>query len=178
MTEQWEKQKNNTLTSVSGGSRRLGFLVSGLLILGAIVFLILSGTITNAQYFMTVDELVTRDDLVNKDVRVSGAVIGDTIEYDAESLTIRFTMVHIPAITNDLAETLHFAVNNPDAERLNVVVYNEPMPDLLQHEAQAIVTGEMGDDGNFYADELLLKCPTRYEEAVPEQADVEEASAS
>jgi cytochrome c-type biogenesis protein CcmE len=27
----------------------------------------------------------------------------------------------------------------------------------------------MGDDGVFYADELLLKCPTKYEEAVPSQ---------
>jgi cytochrome c-type biogenesis protein CcmE len=38
------------------------------------------------------------------------------------------------------------------------------------NEAQAIVTGHLGEDGIFYADELLLKCPTKYEEAVPEQA--------
>ena len=44
------------------------------------------------------------------------------------------------------------------------------MPDLLKNEAQAIVTGKMGADGVFYAKELLLKCPTKYEEAVPEQA--------
>ena len=44
------------------------------------------------------------------------------------------------------------------------------MPDLLQNEAQAIMTGKMGEDGVFYATELLLKCPTKYEEAVPEQA--------
>ena len=44
------------------------------------------------------------------------------------------------------------------------------MPDLLKNEAQAIMTGRMGEDGVFYAEELLLKCPTRYEEAVPEQA--------
>ena len=40
----------------------------------------------------------------------------------------------------------------------------------LRNEAQAIMTGHMGEDGVFYAEELLLKCPTRYEEAVPEQA--------
>jgi cytochrome c-type biogenesis protein CcmE len=44
------------------------------------------------------------------------------------------------------------------------------MPDLLRHEAQAIVTGRVGADGVFEADELLLKCPTRYEEEVPVQA--------
>jgi cytochrome c-type biogenesis protein CcmE len=29
----------------------------------------------------------------------------------------------------------------------------------------------VGDDGVFYAQELLLKCPTKYEEAVPDQAE-------
>ena len=30
--------------------------------------------------------------------------------------------------------------------------------------------GELREDGKFYADEILLKCPSRYEEAVPDQA--------
>jgi len=42
---------------------------------------------------------------------------------------------------------------------------------LLKDEAQAIMTGHLGEDGIFYADELLLKCPTKYEEAVPEQVE-------
>jgi cytochrome c-type biogenesis protein CcmE len=42
------------------------------------------------------------------------------------------------------------------------------MPDLLQHEAQAILTGELGEDGIFRATELNLKCPTRFEEHSPE----------
>jgi cytochrome c-type biogenesis protein CcmE len=50
------------------------------------------------------------------------------------------------------------------------VVYVGVKPDLLRNEAQAIVTGSVGADGVFHAEELLLKCPTRYEEAVPEQA--------
>jgi cytochrome c-type biogenesis protein CcmE len=40
----------------------------------------------------------------------------------------------------------------------------------MRDEAQAIMTGRLGSDGIFYAEELLLKCPTKYEEAVPEQA--------
>jgi cytochrome c-type biogenesis protein CcmE len=50
------------------------------------------------------------------------------------------------------------------------VVYVGPKPDLLRDEAQAIMTGHIGEDGVFYADELLLKCPTKYQEAVPSQA--------
>ncbi len=69
-----------------------------------------------------------------------------------------------------LAEALHAAVSDPAARRLQVV-YVGPKPDLLRHEAQAIVTGHLGEDGVFYADELLLKCPTRYEEEVPLQVE-------
>ena len=31
------------------------------------------------------------------------------------------------------------------------------------------MTGKMGADGIFHADELLLKCPTKYEQALPDQ---------
>jgi cytochrome c-type biogenesis protein CcmE len=58
---------------------------------------------------------------------------------------------------------------DPSRARIKVV-YVGPKPDLLRNEAQAIMTGRMAEDGVFYAEELLLKCPTRYEEAVPEQA--------
>ncbi len=64
---------------------------------------------------------------------------------------------------------LHDAVNDPHRPRLNVI-YDDSKPDLLQNEAQAIMRGQLGDDGRFYADEVLLKCPTRYKEDVPEQA--------
>jgi cytochrome c-type biogenesis protein CcmE len=50
------------------------------------------------------------------------------------------------------------------------VIYEGVMPDLLRDEAQAIMTGYLDDNGLFHAEELLLKCPTKYEEAVPEQS--------
>jgi cytochrome c-type biogenesis protein CcmE len=108
-------------------------------------------------------------------VRVSGAVLGDTITWDPETLTITFEMAHMPgdqALIDDeggLAKVLHEATTDPTRTRLTVV-YIGPMPDLLQHEAQAIVTGRLDENGVFQAEELLLKCPTRYEEYVPEQS--------
>ncbi len=108
--------------------------------------------------------------------KISGAVIGDTIDYDAENLTLRFTIAHVPA-DNDLLEdegglaiALHQAVLDESRNRLEVVYYGV-MPDLLQNEAQAIMTGEVGEDGVFVADELLLKCPTKYDEALPDQSE-------
>ncbi len=68
-----------------------------------------------------------------------------------------------------LAEVLHQAVLDTSLQRLKVI-YNGPKPDLLKNEAQAIMTGTLDSTGVFHANELLLKCPTRYDEAVPEQA--------
>ena len=152
------------------------FVIGGILILGAVVFLIWTATASSAEYFLTVDELHAKgSSVVDKNLRVSGAVIGDSIQYDAQNLTLTFEVAHVPADNlaieseGGLAEVLHQAILDPSRSRVKVV-YVGPRPDLLRNEAQAIVTGHMAADGVFYAEELLLKCPTRYEEAVPEQA--------
>jgi cytochrome c-type biogenesis protein CcmE len=152
------------------------FVIGGFLILGAVVFLIWTSTAANAEYFLTIDEVNAKGSgVVDKNLRVSGAVLGDSIQYDADSLTLSFEVAHVPADNlaieseGGLAEVLHQAVMDPSRARIKVV-YVGPKPDLLRNEAQAIMTGHMGADGVFYAEELLLKCPTRYEEAVPEQA--------
>ena len=152
------------------------FVLGGALILGAVVFLIWTATASNLQFFMTVDELDAKgQEVIDRNLRVSGAVIGDSIQYDAQSLTLSFEVAHVPADAPDieteggLAEALHQAVMDPSRTRMKVV-YVGVKPDLLRNEAQAIMTGHLGADGVFYAEELLLKCPTRYEEAVPDQA--------
>ena len=167
-----EETRDNQTSS----SSRMKFIIGGLLILAAIVYLIYSSTAASAQYFLTVEEVgIKGDEVYDRDLRISGAVIGDTIEYDPQTLTLKFTVAHIPGDNNEIEEqgglafVLHDAVVNPNA--ILEVEHNGPMPDLLQNEAQAIMTGRLGEDGVFYADELLLKCPTKYEEAVPEQAE-------
>ena len=165
-------------TSVqSGSTNRKKFIVGGALIVAAVVYLIVSSTQASAQYFLTIDEVEAKgDEVLDRDLRISGAVVGDTIEYDRDTLTLSFSVAHIPGDNAEidaqggLAEVLHVAVTDPGRSRLQVV-YEGPMPDLLQHEAQAIMTGRLGVDGVFYADELLLKCPTKYEEAVPDQSE-------
>lgn len=157
-------------------SPRTKFILGGLLILAAVVYLIVSSTQASAQYFLTVDELLAKkDSLVDKNVRVSGAVIGDTITYDSNTLTLDFTVAHVTGDNKEveqqggLAEVLHQAVIDPTRKKMEVV-YVGVKPDLMRNEAQAIMTGHLGSDGKFHADELLLKCPTKYEEAVPDQA--------
>jgi len=167
---------DDSTNTQTGSSSRLKFIIGGLLIVAAVVYLIYSSTAASAQYFLTVDEVAMKgDEVYDRDLRVSGAVIGDTIDYDPQTLTLNFTVAHIPGDNDEieqqggLATVLHNAVENPG--HILKVEHNGPMPDLLQNEAQAIMTGRLGEDGVFYADELLLKCPTKYDEAVPDQVE-------
>lgn len=155
---------------------RMKFIVGGVLILAAVVYLIVSSTQANAEYFMTINELKAGGTaVVGKNLRVSGAVVGDSIQYDPKTLTLTFEVANVPGDNKQidaeggLAAVLHAAVIDPSRSRVKVI-YNGPKPDLLKNEAQAIMTGHLDSDGVFHADELLLKCPTKYQEAVPNQA--------
>lgn len=168
---------SETTTPKTHAGGRAKFILGGLLIFAAVVYLIVSSTRASAQYFLTVDEVLTKgEEVLDRDLRISGAVIGDSIQYDLETLTITFDVAHIPGDNDEidalggLAAVLNKAVTDPNSKRISVI-YVGPKPDLLQDEAQAIMTGRLGEDGKFYADELLLKCPTKYEDAVPEQAE-------
>jgi cytochrome c-type biogenesis protein CcmE len=154
---------------------RKKFVIGGALILAAVVYLIFSSTQANAEYFMTVNELKAKgQSVIGKNLRISGAVVGDTIQYDPQTLALSFEVAHVTGDNNEveaqggLAAVLHAAVIDPNRSRIKVV-YIGPKPDLLKDEAQAIMTGQLGTDGVFHADELLLKCPTKYQQAVPQQ---------
>jgi len=162
-----------------GLANRAKFIVGGVLIIAAVIYLIISSTSASAQYFYTIEELVAKGDAaIGQNVRISGAVIGDSISYDPQSLNLRFTVANVPGDNDEieaqggLAAVLHAAVIDPNRARLEVIYYGV-QPDLLRDEAQAIMTGQLGSDGIFYVEDngLLLKCPTKYEEAVPEQAE-------
>lgn len=156
-------------------SHRLKYLIGGGLFLIAVIFMVISATKATAEFFMTVRELQqTEQDLSGQNLRVSGAVIGDSIAYDAATGELSFTIAHIPADKDEvrtaggLSLVLHQAVIDPHNPRLDIIHQGSP-PDMLRDEAQAILTGRLSPDGVFIAEELLLKCPSKYEESLPEQ---------
>jgi cytochrome c-type biogenesis protein CcmE len=163
--------------SQTAKSNRLKYMIGGGLFLIALILMIISATRATAEFFMTVRELKeTREDLTGQNLRVSGAVIGDSINYDSASNELRFVIAHIPGKDDEiraaggLSFVLHQAVVDPDSPRLTVVYRGAP-PDMLRDEAQAILTGTLDGTGLFLAEELLLKCPSKYEEAVPNQVE-------
>jgi cytochrome c-type biogenesis protein CcmE len=175
----WEKSAQTSANQVrSKRSDRWKFMLGGMLILGAAIYLIVANTVGGARYFITVDELLGDSSYIGETVRISGAVIGESIAYDTSDPAkpvIEFNISHIDPDAPDLALALHESVKNPTLNRLPIRVENQAMPDLLQNEAQAILSGYLGEDGVFHANELLLKCPSRFEEALPDQSIAGEA---
>jgi cytochrome c-type biogenesis protein CcmE len=147
------KDKNAELEKPK--SNRLKFIVGGAVLIAALVYLVINAMSGNTQLYKTVDEFYAdKTRLVGRDLRVAGWVVGESIQYtqiDDTNSRLEFDIV------DDL--------DNPD-QALHIVVFNEPKPDLLQHEAQALVEGQADSNGVFEANPggLMLKCPTRYEE--------------
>jgi cytochrome c-type biogenesis protein CcmE len=150
----WIK-KDGALEKPSKG--RMKFIVGGALMAVAIIFLVFNAVRGSTQLYVTVDEYYQQQsNFVGRDLRVSGWVIGETIKY-----------TQIDATTSRLEFEIVDDLSNP-AQRLLIVAMNEPIPDLLQHEAQALVEGSAeGSVFNANPGGLFLKCPTRYEEIEP-----------
>lgn len=156
----WTNEKGLVLEK---SNNTLKFAIAGGLMLAAVVFLIINALNRGGtQMYLTVSEFHEQAaTLGGRDLRVSGWVIGDSIEFtqiDANTSRLEFDIV------DDL--------ENP-GRTLRIVAMNEPKPDLLQNEAQALVEGH-AEGGVFHANEggLLLKCPTRYEEGQPVDFEV------
>ncbi|MCA9977625.1 MAG: cytochrome c maturation protein CcmE [Chloroflexota bacterium] len=139
-------------------SNRLKFVIGGIIMIAAIAFLMINAMSGNTQLYKTVDEFYAEQPrLVGRDLRVSGWVLGDSIQY-----------TQIDATTSRLEFDIVDNYENP-GQRLHVVAMNEPMPDLLQDKAQALIEGQGNAEGVFMVNTggLMLKCPTRYEEMDP-----------
>jgi cytochrome c-type biogenesis protein CcmE len=135
-------------------NKKIKFIVGGVVIALAIIYLIYSGIQNNATYFFTVDELYAKGEAqYNRPVRVTGLVDGDTIEFNNRDLILTFD------VTSATGERMH-------------VVFNGPKPDQMRHEAEAILEGKY--DGQVFTTQMLmLKCPSRYEEGTIEEVQVE-----
>jgi len=128
----------------SGGLGRWKFLVGGVIIVALAAYLVVTSLGSSGAYYLTIGEVKSKaSTLRHRNVRVAGKVIGESIRWDAETMNLGFTM-------RDETGTLE-------------VRYHGPRPDNLEDGADAVVEGRLGNDGVFLADNLLLKCPSRYE---------------
>lgn len=135
--------------------RQIKFIIGAAIIFAAIGFLVFNAMNSAGAYYMTVSELQQQAaDKVDKNVRVSGVVVDNSVDYDSANLILQFD------IADESGQQLH-------------VTFHGPKPDNFSRAAEAIVDGKYGQDGTLYANNLLLKCPSRYEEHGGQQKPVD-----
>jgi cytochrome c-type biogenesis protein CcmE len=127
--------------------KRIGFIVAGLAALGIAAALVLNAFQNNLVFFFSPTQIAAKEAPINKTFRVGGLVEKDTLKRDNDGLTVRFTVTDT-------------AKNIP-------VVYKGILPDLFKEGKGCVAQGHIGNDGIFYADQVLAKHDENY---MPPQA--------
>jgi cytochrome c-type biogenesis protein CcmE len=125
---------------------RWSFVVAGLLIAGAVLYLVLANTRASAEYYMTIGELQHCTACSRQTVRVAGQVAAGTIQRDNQP------------------QLLHFAMT--DGKLTMPVIYGGIVPDAFNPGLTVVVEGHI-QNGTFQAQTLLAKCPSKFQSATP-----------
>lgn len=128
----------------SGGGVNIWLIAAGLLVVGVLAGFIIFDGLEAETYFYSVDEAVAQgEDLVGKTVRVKGEVVTGTIEGKAGQLDRVFRIA-------EKGKTMS-------------VSYRGVLPDTFQEGVEVVAQGRVNADYQLEADEVLVKCPSRYE---------------
>jgi cytochrome c-type biogenesis protein CcmE len=128
-------------------NKKLKFIIGGVIIVLAIIYLGYGAIKNTGAYYIPLDELNQNPQAyVGKNIRVSGAIIKGSEDWDPTNLMLKFEM------SDQTGETI-------------LVSFHGSRPNNFDEATEAIVEGSIQPDGSFKADNLLLKCPSRYEEA-------------
>ena len=120
------------------------FLISGIVIAAALVFIIATGFQGNQVFYVTVDELYAKaPDLYGERIRMAGNVKEGSIEKSENQLSTTFEMTQ-------------------EGKDLTVK-YDGITPDMFKDGSEVIVEGTYTENGVFHADNLMAKCASRYE---------------
>lgn len=103
------------------------------------------------QYYQTLHEFQSSGE-VGRPVRVHGYVALGSIERDVEQRLVRFAVVNDPPHAGG-AQGAPLAVHYPTLET----------PDMFKDGAEVVVEGRLTDGAVFVADNVLAKCPSKFE---------------
>ncbi len=130
-----------------GKAMSIWFVVALLLSIAAVGYIILDGG-DEAVFAYTVSQAdAIKDDLPGKKFRVRGIVKEGSIQAIPGTLESRF----------DLEES----------GKTVTVAYDKALPDTFKPGLEVIAEGELGDDGVVVAENIIAKCPSKYEEGAP-----------
>lgn len=124
-----------------------GVLVALVVAMAAVSFLVFDG-LKAETYFYTVDQAVARGpDLAGEHVRIKGVVETGSVEGTAGQLGHRFRI-------SEQGKSL-------------TVTFDKALPDTFKEGSEVVAHGEVNERLVLEADEVLVKCPSRYEGQPP-----------
>ena len=135
-------------------SRNLKFFVAGGVIALAVAYLVAMGLQGTTVYFLTVSELQAKGPAAqNQLYRVSGNLVPGSLVRDSGGLGV------------------HFEIADADSKPLNVVYRGGQVPDIMGDNIEIVAEGKLDAHGTFTASNVLAKCPSKLENAAPEEHD-------
>jgi len=135
----------------SGASRKTKtmkkrYLIGGAVLLAAVILLVYAGLQCFGVYMVSVDEFLAGDIDYDTSVRVAGQVADGSLAWDADAVELRFTVTYGTA-------------SMP-------VLYRGARPSGLQNGSGVVLEGKYLPEGVFEADQIILKCASKYEALV------------
>ena len=126
-------------------SSTMKFVLGGIVVSVVIGVLIATSFSGSTSEYLSVAEVKALGPDQARDSRVAGEIVPDSVEWSTRDLHLTFA---IEDGTGDLA-----------------ISYHGPQPDMLVDAVEAVVVGKYDPDSQvFEAEELLMKCPSKYEE--------------
>jgi cytochrome c-type biogenesis protein CcmE len=125
----------------------ISFILGGLAILGAVIYLVYANTRADAVYYLTVSELKSCTTCASQSVRVAGVVQAESIVHDDQKQQISFVIA--------------------DGGNRLPVIYSGIVPDIFRPGITVVVEGHYTGQGPFEAQTLLAKCPSKFQTATP-----------
>ena len=121
------------------------FLVGGVVVALVIGLLIATSFSGSTSDYLTIAEVKALGVDQVRDSRVSGAIVANSVEWSTRDLHLTFSI-------EDETGTLPIS-------------YHGPQPDMLVDAVEAVAIGKYDHEGQvFEAQDLLMKCPSKYEE--------------
>jgi cytochrome c-type biogenesis protein CcmE len=125
----------------------ISFILGGLAILGAVIYLIYANTQANAAFYLTVSELKSCTTCAAQSIRVAGVVQAGSVVNNEQNQQISFVIA--------------------DSGQSLPVVYSGIVPDIFRPGITVVVEGHYTGTGPFQAQTLLTKCPSKFQAATP-----------
>ncbi len=129
--------------------RNLKFLIAGTVILAAIAFLAFQSFQSNSMFYLTVPEVKAEaakegTAFYARQIRVSGPLHQASIDWNPKMMNLKFHLVN--------------------GNEMFPVEFTGVIPDTFQHSETVVAEGRYTPAGVFQATNILVKCPSKYEE--------------